>query len=269
MTNAGAPVRTGYAPVNGLEMYYEVYGEGRPLVLLHGAFSAIPTSFGALIPGLAATRQVIGTELQAHGRTADIDRPLRVEQLAEDVVALLDHLDIAEADLLGYSTGAFVALHVALRRPERVRRLVLISGSYVKDGVHPGLWDGLSEMRPEMMYGSPFHDEYLALAPDPDHFPALFDKKQDMDQHLIDCTPDQIRDLDSPVLLIIGDSDLITPEHSVEFFRLLGGGVFGDLAGMPDSQLAIIPGASHVSVVHQVDQLLVIIPRFLDAEKAA
>ena len=267
MTTTATPTKTGYAPVNGLQMYYEIHGEGgTPLVLLHGAFSAIPTSFGPLLPGLSASRQVIGTELQAHGRTADIDRPLRVEQLADDVVGLLDHLGVAQADVLGYSTGAFVALHLAVRHPERVRRMVLISASYKKDGVHPGLWDGLTEMRPEMMHGSPFHDEYVALAPDPDHFPVLFEKKQEMDANLIDFTPDEISNLRPPVLLIIGDSDLITPEHSVEFFRLLGGGVFGDMVAMPDSQLAVIPGASHITVVQHVTQLTTIIPRFLDAE---
>lgn len=269
MTTTATPTKTGYAPVNGLQMYYELHGEGDPpLVLLHGAFSAIPTSFGPLLPGLSASRQVIGTELQAHGRTADIDRPLRVEQLAEDAAGLLDHLGVAQADVLGYSTGSSVALHLALRHPERVRRMVLISAGYTKDSVHPGVWDRLSEMQPEMMHGSPFHDEYAALAPDPDHFSVMFEKKRDMDANLIDFTPEQISSLRSPVLLIIGDSDLITPEHSVKFFRLLGGGVFGDLAEMPASQLAVIPGASHVTVVHQVDLLAAMIPRFLDAKLA-
>ena len=268
MTTEGVPARSGYAPVNGLAMYYEVHGAGRPLVLLHGAFSAIPTSFGALLPGLAATRQVIGTELQAHGRTADIDRPLRVEHLADDVAGLLDHLEIAEADVFGYSTGAAVAIHLAIRHPTRVRKLVLTSIAINKGGFHPGFVDNMSEMQPEMLYGSTFHDEYLELAPDPDHFPVMFDKKQDMDRHVRDFTADEIRDITAPALIIAGDSDIFRLEHTVEIFRLFGGGVAGDIVGLPDSQLAVIPGATHVTVVHQVDQLLAAIPRFLDAESA-
>jgi pimeloyl-ACP methyl ester carboxylesterase len=269
MTTTSVPTRTGYAPVNGLEMYYEVHGEGRPLVLLHGAFSAIPTSFGALIPGLASTRQVIGTELQAHGRTADIDRPLRVEDLADDVVGLLDHLEIAEADVFGYSLGAAVALQVALRHPGRVRKLVLTSIAISNDGFYPGFLDGMAGMAPEMLHGSPFHDEYVALAPDPDHFAAMFDKKQDMDRHLPELTDDQVRGITSPALIIAGDSDIFRLEHTVAIFRLFGGGVIGDMVGLPDSQLAVIPGATHVTVVHQVDHLLAAIPRFLDAETSS
>jgi pimeloyl-ACP methyl ester carboxylesterase len=272
MTETTTPAtRTGYAPVNGLEMYYEIHGvaaDGQPpLVLLHGAFSAIPTSFGLLLPGLAAKGQVIGTELQAHGRTADIDRPLRIETLADDVAALLDHLELPQANVLGYSTGAIVALHLALRHRASVRKLVLISGSYRLDGVHAGLMDNMAEMRPEMLHGSPFHDEYLELAPRPEDFNLLFDKKQDMDQHITDLTADQVRSIAarSPALIIIGDSDLTRPEHAVEMFRLFGGGVFGDMVGMPASQLAIIPGAGHVTVVHQADLLVPAIMRFLAA----
>ena len=266
MTTTVTPATSGYAPVNGLQMYYEIYGEGRPLVLLHGAFSAIPTSFGSLVPGLSASRQVIGTELQAHGRTADIDRPLRLELLADDVVGLLDHLELDQADLFGYSTGAAVALQVALRQPSRVRKLVLTSIAINKDGFHPGFGEGMSEMKPEMLHGSPFHDEYLALAPDPDHFPIMFDKKQDMDRHIRDLTAEEVRGIASPALIIAGDSDIFRPEHIVEIFRLFGGGVAGDMVGLPDSELAILPGATHVTAVHQVDQLVAMIPRFLDRE---
>ncbi len=270
MTTTGVQARTGYAAVNGLEMYYEVYGEGgRPLVLLHGAFSAIPTSFGPLIPGLAATRPVIGTELQAHGRTADIDRPLRIEDLADDVAGLLDHLEIAEADLFGYSLGAAVAMQVAMRHPDRVRKLVLTSIAITNDGFHPGFMDAMSGMRPEMLHGSVFHDEYLALAPNPGHFATMFEKKQDMDRHMPELMADEVRAIAAPALIIAGDSDIFRLEHTVEIFRLFGGGVAGDMVGLPDSQLAVIPGATHVTVVHQVDQLLAAIPRFLDTETSS
>ena len=265
-TTDAAPARTGYAPVNGLDMYYEIHGEGQPLVLLHGAFSAIGTSFDHLLPGLSKTRQVIGLEMQAHGRTADIDRPLSPEQMADDTVAALDHLGIEKADLFGYSMGAEVALHVVLRHPDVVRKLVLASATYTLSGVHPGLMDGFAEMKPEMMFGSPWHEEYLRIAPRPEDFTVLFEKKTQMDRELQDFSAEAIGAITAPTLLIIGDSDLVRPEHAVEMFRLLGGGVFGDLpAGMPASQLAVLPGTSHVTLMDRADLLLAIIPAFLDA----
>src|SRR5262249_41416143 len=205
MSNEG-PGR--YAPVNGLNMYYEVHGTGQPLVLLHGAFSAIGTSFGKVLPTLAESRQVIGVDLQGHGRTADIDRPLSLEQMADDVAALLAHLGIERADLFGYSLGAAVALHTALRHPERVRKLVLASVSYNMSGLHPGLMDGLGEMKPEMMVGSPWHEEYVRIAPRPEDFARLFAKKTEMDRGIQDVPPERIAAIKAPVLIIIGDSDI-------------------------------------------------------------
>jgi pimeloyl-ACP methyl ester carboxylesterase len=266
MPTTNSAFKSGYAPVNGLEMYYEIHGEGGvPLVLLHGAFSAIGSSFGALLPALAATRQVIGVELQAHGRTADIDRPLRIEFLADDVAAFIRYLNLEKVDLYGYSNGGFVALNVAVRSPELVRKLIIQSVSFNMAGIHPGLMDGLGEMKPEMMYGSPWHQEYTSIAPHPEDFDKLFAKKGEMDRNNKDIPSEAIRALKQPVLIIIGDSDLVRPEHAVEFFRLVGGGVFGDSpAGMPDSQLAIIPGASHVSVATRAELLVPIVTAFLD-----
>lgn len=265
-TTSNTTVQTGYAPVNGLQMYYEIHGSGQPLVLLHGAFSAIGTSFGALLPELARTRQVIAFELQAHGRTADIDRPMSTEQMADDVAAALQHLGIGQADILGYSMGARVALDLVIRHPGVVRKLIIISGGYTMAGIHPGLMDGLGEMKPEMMHGSPWHNEYMQIAPRPQDFATLFAKKTQMDRRTQDIPADAIRAIQSPTLLIMGDSDFFRPEHAVEMFRLLGGGVFGDTpAGLPASQLAILPGTSHVSIVTQAQMLLAIIPPFLDA----
>jgi pimeloyl-ACP methyl ester carboxylesterase len=261
---ATAP-QTGYAPVNGLQMYYEIHGAGQPLVLLHGAFSAIGTSFGKVLPGLAATRRVIGVELQAHGRTADIDRPLSVEQMAEDTAALLRYLKIEQADVFGYSTGGAVALRLVLRHPALVRKQVLASVASDRDGVHPGLFEGLGEMTPEMMHGSPWHEEYLRIAPHPEHFPRLFAKKTQMDRETRDVPAEAIRAITAPTLLIIGDSDIIRPEHAVELFRLRGGGVLGDLAGLPASRLAILPGTTHVTLVDRADWLVSMITEFLDA----
>src|SRR5918998_1147991 len=269
MTNsrdAQAPEGGNYASVNGLDMYYEVHGAGQPLVLLHGAFSAIGTSFGKVLPELAKTRQVIAFEMQAHGRTADIDRPLSMEQMADDTAAALQYLGIERADFFGYSTGAGIALQVAIRHPEIVRKLVLASVTYNLSGVHPGLMEGLAEMKPEMMFGSPWHEEYMRIAPNPEDFATLFAKKAQMDKEIQDLPAESIQAIKAPTLLIIGDSDLVRPEHAVEMFRLLGGGVFGDTpAGLPDSQLAVLPGTSHVTLVDRVDMLLAIIPPFLDA----
>lgn len=259
------PAQTGYAAVNGLNMYYEIHGTGQPLVLLHGAFSAIGTSFGALLPRLAETRQVIAFEMQGHGRTADIDRPLTIEQLADDTAAALQHLGIDQADIFGYSLGAAVALHLAIRHPNVVRKLVLASVSYNKGGMHPGLMEGMENMTHEAMVGSPWHEEYIRIAPNPNDFVTLFAKKTQMDQNIPDLPAETIQSLAAPTLLIVGDSDIIRPEHAVEMFRLLGGGVAGDLAGLPASQLAILPGTTHVTVVYQADPLLAIIPPFLDA----
>jgi pimeloyl-ACP methyl ester carboxylesterase len=251
--------------VNGLNMYYEIHGTGRPLVLLHGAFSAIGTSFGQVLPELAKTRQVVAFELQGHGRTADIDRPLSLEGMAEDVAAALKQLGIESADFFGYSTGAAVALRLAISHPDVVRKLVIASVTYTLDGVHPGLMDGLAEMKPEMMFGSPWHEEYMRIAPNPENFATLFAKKTQMDKEIRDLPAEAIQAIKAPTLLIIGDSDLVRPEHAVEMFRLLGGGVFGDTpAGLPNSQLAVLPGTSHVTLVQRVDLLLAIIPPFLD-----
>jgi pimeloyl-ACP methyl ester carboxylesterase len=238
-----APAKTGYAAVNGLKMYYEVYGNGSvPLVLIHGAFSAIGTSFAALIPGLAASRQVIAVELQAHGRTADIDRPLSLEALADDTVALVDSLGIKQADYFGYSNGAAVALQAVIRHPSAVRKLVFLSAAYRIDGIQPGLMAGLGDMKWEMMIGSPWYDEYQRIAPNPGDFPKLFAKKTAMDRQMKDIPDATIAAIKSPVLVALGDSDLATAEHAVKMYRLLGGGGFGDTpAGLPNSQLAIIP----------------------------
>jgi pimeloyl-ACP methyl ester carboxylesterase len=257
--------QAGYASVNGLNMYHEIHGTGRPLVLLHGAFSAIGTSFGNVLPELAKTRQVIAFEMQAHGRTADIDRPLSMEQMADDTVAALRQLGIENADIFGYSMGAGIALQVAIRHPEVVRKLVLASVTYNKSGVHPGLMEGLAEMKPEMMFGSPWHEEYMRIAPRPEDFATLFAKKTQMDREIQDLPAEAIEAIEAPTLLIIGDSDIVLPEHAVEMFRLLGGGVMGDLAGLPRSRLAILPGTTHVTLLERADWLVSMITAFLDA----
>ncbi|WP_220040291.1 alpha/beta fold hydrolase [Nonomuraea aridisoli] len=255
---------SGYAPVNGMRMYYEVHGSGEPLVLLHGAFSAIGTSFGALLPHLAESRQVVALEFQGHGRTADIHRPLSSELLADDVAGVLEHLGIPKADVFGYSLGADVAFHLALKRPERVRKLVLAAFSYAAHGLHPGLSDGFENLRPEHLAGSPFHEEYLRLAPRPGDFAELVEKVSAFSRDVRDFTADDVRSLAAPALVVIGDSDIVRPEHAVELFRLLGGGVVGDQAGLPASRLAVLPGTTHVTLVHRAEWLASMVADFLD-----
>ena len=274
-TEGGAPTVTNsrddraqgagdYVLVNGLNMYYEIHGTGQPLVLLHGAFSAIGTSFGNVLPGLAKSRRVIAFEMQAHGRTADIERPLSMEQMADDTVAALEQLGIENADFFGFSMGAGVALRIAIRRPEVVRKLVLASVTYNESGVHPGLMDGLAEMKPEMMHGSPWHEEYVRIAPRSEDFARLFAKKTQMDREIQDLHAEAIEAIGAPTLLVIGDSDIVRPEHAVEMFRLLGGGVMGDLAGLPRSQLAVLPGTTHATLVERGEWLGSMITEFLD-----
>ncbi|MFI9403958.1 alpha/beta fold hydrolase [Nocardia sp. NPDC052316] len=259
-----------YADVNGLHMYYEVHGtptEQPPLVLLHGALSGIGTDFGQLIPELSKTRQVIAVEQQAHGRTADIDRPLRTPQMAEDTVALLRTLGVQRADILGYSMGAGVALQISLTHPELVRKQILAAGGLDAGAMHPGLLEGLAELKPEQLYGSPFHNDYVKNAPRPEDFPRLVARVTEHDQNASPVfAADAVRQSKIPTLTVIGDSDIIRPEHAVEMFRLFGGGVMGDSpAGLPDSQLAILPGTSHITLVHRPELLLPMVPAFLDA----
>jgi pimeloyl-ACP methyl ester carboxylesterase len=257
---------TGYAPVNGLQMWYELHGEGRPLVLLHGNLSTIGVDFGGIIPSLAKGRQVVGVEQQAHGHTADIDRPLSIQQWADDTAALLGHLGIERADLFGYSSGSTVALQLAIEQPQLVGKLVLASASYRLDGLHPGLMDNIQELRPEHLAGTPFEQDYAKVAPNPGDWPKLIEKISRMDADLPEWTADDIRNLAAPTMLIIGDSDIVKPEHAVEMFRLLGGGVIGDLAGLPRSRLAVLPGTTHVTLVQRADWLASMVGEFLDAE---
>ncbi len=261
-----APAAEGrYAPVNGLSMYYEIHGAGRPLVLLHGAFMTIEGSFQKMLPTLAETRQVIAVEQQAHGRTADIDRPLTYEGMAADTVALLRHLEISEADIFGYSMGAAIALEIAVRHPDLVHKLVLASPSYTREGSYPEMYEGEENLTPEDLAGSPFAEEYARTAPNPDDWPVLIEKVKQLDRGFRGWTAEEIRSIRVPTLVIIGDSDVTRPEHAVEIFRLLGGGVPGDLVGLPASRLAVLPGTTHITLIDRTDWLLSMIGEFLDA----
>jgi pimeloyl-ACP methyl ester carboxylesterase len=262
----GTPVESGYAPVNGLEMYYEIHGSGPPLVLLHGNLSTIGTSFGKVLPQLASTRRVIAVEQQGHGHTADIDRPFTLAQWARDTTALLRQLKIEQADFFGYSSGGAVALEIALRSPALVRKLVWAGGtSYRRDGLYPELSAAGEAMKSEDLDGSPFQQAYTRVAPHPEQWHRLVAKIADLDRTIEGWQSETIASLKPPTLLIIGDSDIVRPEHVVEMFRLLGGGVVGDLVGLPRSQLAVLPGTTHVTLVDRAEWLASMILSFLDA----
>jgi pimeloyl-ACP methyl ester carboxylesterase len=263
---AEATPQTGYAPVNGLQMYYEIHGSGEPLVLLHGAFGAIDL-WGPILTTLAETYQVIAVEFQGHGHTADIiDRALGYEQLADDVAALMDHLAIAHADIVGYSMGGTTGLQLAIRHPGLVRKLVVVSPNYRSDGYYPELLAGLQMLTPEIFVGTPEQDAYLRHAPNPEDFPVLVEKQKVLPQAFA-FSDEDVAAIAAPTLVVIGDSDVVRPEHAVALFRLLGGGVPGGLvASLPRSQLAILPGTTHGTIVLEpTDQLLAAIEPFLAA----
>jgi pimeloyl-ACP methyl ester carboxylesterase len=255
----------GYAPVNGLQMYYEIHGSGRPLVLLHGNLSTIGVDFGRMLPGLARDRRVIAVEQQAHGHTADIDRPLSIRQWADDTAALLRHLDVEQADFFAYSSGTGIAMELALQQPRLVRKLVLASVAYRLDGLHPGLTDGMDELQPEHLAGTPFEEDYARTAPNPGDWPRLVEKIKQLNRQLPEWPAEAVRSITAPTMLVYGDSDIVRPEHAAELFRLLGGGVPGDLAGLPRSRLAVLPGTTHVTLVHRADWLVPMVTEFLDA----
>jgi pimeloyl-ACP methyl ester carboxylesterase len=266
---ATADPRSGYAPVNGLDMYYEIHGEGAPLLLLHGAYMTIEM-LGGLLPGLAATRQVIAVEQQGHGRTADVDRPLTYEGMGDDAAGLLRHLGIDRADVVGYSMGGGAGLQLAIRHPALVRRLVAASVSYTSDGMHAALLEMIPSMSPEMFAGSPIEEAYRRLSPNPGDFPALVAKLKQLDATEYAWPADDIRGIAAPTLIVVGDSDAVRLEHAVELFGLRGGGVMGDLEGMPGSQLAVLPGTSHFippgsGLLDRAEWLLAMTVPFLDA----
>ena len=257
-----------YALVNGLKMYYEVRGpqRGRPIVFLHGAFSNIESDFGKILPTLAKTRQVIAIEAQGHGRTADIDRPLTYEQMADDVAELLRQLRITNADFVGYSMGGGTAMYIAIRHPELVRKLVYAGGaSYDPDGYYSEVLEGEKKMTPDAFVGTPWLKTYTRIAPNKGDWPKLVEKIKVLDLTWRGMSEDQVRSIKAPTMLIVGDADIVRPEHFVKMFRLLGGGVPGDLAGLPRSRLAVLPGTTHVTLITRTDWLVSMIPEFLDA----
>ena len=254
-----------YASVNGIDLYYEMHGTGKPLVMLHGGFGTFDM-FTAFSPALAQNHQVIGVDLYGHGRTALTDRPLRFESMADDIAGLIDYLGLEKADLLGFSLGGAVALQTAIRHPERVNQLVLISTPFKRTGWHPEMQAGMVAFDSEFFMKTPIYDDYLRVAPKPEDFPRLVNNMKEALSQDYDWA-EQVSALKPPTLIIAGDADGLPPSHAVEFFNLLGGGLKD--AGwngehLIPSQLAILPGATHYNIVFRADLLLPVLSPFLD-----
>lgn len=259
------PADSGYAAVNGLQLYYEVYGEGKPIVLLHGSYMNIPLNWSHIIPLLAKDRKVIVTEMQGHGRTRDISRELSYEGMADDVSGLLKHLNIDSADILGYSMGGGVAFQVAVRHPEQVRRLVVWSGTYSHDGWWPDVEASFATFTPDMFKGTPIQTQYDSLGNDPDLFPEFVKKVISIDLKPYDWSK-EVKNIQAPIFMAIGDADGVRYEHALELFRAKGGGKMGDIHGLPKSRLAVLPGTTHIGMMQRTDWLIPMITDFLDSD---
>jgi pimeloyl-ACP methyl ester carboxylesterase len=241
-----------YAHVNGLEMYYEIHGTGEPLILLHGGVGAIEM-FGEVLPLLAQGLQVIAADLQAHGRTADIDRPLRFESMADDIRTLIEYLGLEEADVMGYSLGGGVALQTVIRHPQVVRKLVLVSTPFSRDGWYPEVRAGMEQMGPkaaEPMKQTPMYQVYSSVAPRPEDWPELLTKLGQLLGQDYDLS-EGVAAIEAPTMIVVGDADSVRTAHAVEFFELLGGGKAAagwDGSRIPNARLAVLPGTTHYDI---------------------
>jgi pimeloyl-ACP methyl ester carboxylesterase len=247
-------------------MYYEVHGSGEPVVLLHGAFMTIPLNWTGWIDDLSKTRKVIAVEMQGHGRTADIPREPTSENLADDVAALLTYLHIPRADVIGYSMGGRVAMDVAVRHPDRVRKVVVISSTFRRDGMTEESREAMAKLSPELFKGSPLETDYKRLSPTPDRFANLVTRLAAVDSKQKDLTADQLRSTTAPMFFIFGDADGIRLEHIAEMFRLKGGEVHGDLRPRSASRLAILPNTTHVTLMQRIPIIVPMVNDFLDAK---
>ncbi len=257
---------TGYAPVNGLKMYYEIHGSGEPVVLLHGAFMTITNNWTGWIDELSKTRKVIAVEMQGHGRTADIEREFSDEYLADDVAALLDYLKIPRADLIGYSMGGGVAMQCAIRHPDRVRKVVVISSAFRRDGMVKEAIDLFPKLSAEAFKGSPIETEYKKLSPTPDEFPKFVKRVLATATKGHDIGADKLKATTAPMFFIHGDADGVRLEHVGEMFRLKGGEIHGDMRPRSESRLSILPNTTHVTLMQRMAVIVPMVNDFLDAK---
>lgn len=256
----------GYAPVNGLKMYYEVHGTGEPVVLLHGAFMTITSNWDGWISELSKTRKVIAIEMQNHGRTADIPRDLTAENLADDVAELLKYLKIPRADLIGYSMGGGVAMQCAIRHPDRVRKAVIISSTFRSNGMVAGSMEAITSLTPDIFKGSPIETEYKKLSPTPDYYPKFIERIVAMASKGYDFGAEKLKATKAPMFFIHGDADGVLLAHIAEMFRLKGGETHGDMGPRSPSRLAIVPNTTHVTLMQRTSIIVPMVNDFLDAK---
>lgn len=256
---------TGYAPVNGVNMYYEIHGSGEPVVLLHGAFMTITNNWGGWIEDLSKTRKVIAVEMQGHGRTADVARDITYENLADDVAGVLDYLKIPRADLIGYSMGGTVAMECAIRHPDKVRKAVIISSTFRSDGMVPGAAEAIRNLTADDFKGSPIEIEYKKLSPTPDDFPKFVQRLAAQASKGYDLGADNLKATTAPMFFIFGDADGIRLAHVAEMFRLKGGEIHGDMQPRSASRLAILPNTTHVTLMQRMAIIVPMVNDFLDA----
>jgi pimeloyl-ACP methyl ester carboxylesterase len=265
MSRENSHPTTGHAPVNGLEMYYEVHGRGDPVVLLHGSFMTITNNWTGWIDELSRSRKVIAVELQGHGRTADIERDFSYEHLAADVAALLDYLRVSRADLIGYSLGGGLAMQCAIRHPEKVRKVVSISGAFRHDGLVKEALDAFPQLTAERFKGSPIETDYKRLSSTPGEFPRFVTRVVAMALTPYDFGADKLKATKAPMFFIHGDADGVRLEHISEMFRLKGDEIHGDLRARSASRLAILPNTTHVTLMERMPVIVPMVNDFLDA----
>lgn len=257
------PVTSGYAPANGIKVYYEVYGKGQPIILLHGAFYTISMNWAQLIPELSKTRKVIAIEMQGHGHSPYSDRKLDIVTLASDVEKVMDYLKIDRADVAGYSMGGSVAYQFAVQSPKRLRKLVIISSTYKSAGWLPAVNGAFKDFKPEVFDNSPLKTGYDAVAPDKTKWRKFLKQMFDFAHVQFNVGDANIAKITAPVLIISGDNDGLDKIELMKTYRLLGGGVSADLSPMPKSHLAIVPAQSHVSLMMQTPIILGYLNNFL------
>jgi pimeloyl-ACP methyl ester carboxylesterase len=266
------PIKSGHAAVNGVNYYYAVYGQGEPLLLLHGGLGQIEM-FGPNLAKLAQTRQVIGVDLHGHGRTSLGDRAIDLVDMGNDMAGVLKHLGYGKVDVLGYSMGGGVGFQLAVQHPQMVRRLALVSISYSQDGFYPEMLPqqaAVGAAMAEQMKATPMYQSYAAVAPRPQDFPKLLDRMGALMRKPYDFSSD-VSKLSMPVILIFGDSDMFRPEHIVKFYQLLGGGLKD--AGwqrehMSRNRLAILPDVTHYELGEAPEMVATALP-FLDGRGRA
>ena len=257
------PASSGYAPVNGSKVYYEVYGAGDPIVLLHGAYMTINSNWSELIPVLSKTRKVIALELDGHGHTPLSQRPYSYQTLASDVAAVLKHLKIDSADILGFSYGGTVAFQFAIQHPAMTKKLIIISSTYKSEGWLGIMYTMLAGVKPDAFDNTPIRSEYIKVAPDTSNWHKFIATMLKFSAEKFNLGDNNIKNIKAPVLLIMGDNDGTDKKVLAETYSLLGGNVFGDIVGIPKSQLAILPAKGHGTLMTDTQAIAAIVGSFL------